>query len=92
MSLSSLARMVMVETIMMMMTIMVIDDVNNDTPEEPDETKQLGKAEDTKGSPSVEKLEAREPVLCRVLDRRQDNHCFHINFVTDYTMPLGCPS
>ena len=92
MSLSSLARMVMVETIMMMMTIMVIDDVNNDMPEEPDETKQLGKPEDTKGSPSVEKLEAREPVLCRVLDRRQDNHCFHINFVTDYTMLLGCLS
>ena len=58
MRLSSLARMVMVETIMMMMTIMVIDDVNNDTPEEPDETKQLGKAEDAKSSPSVEKLEA----------------------------------
>ena len=82
----------MVETIMMMMTIMVIDDVNNDMPEEPDETKQLGKPEDAKSSPSVEKLEAREPVLCRVLDRRQDNHCFHINFVTDYTMLLGCPS
>ena len=67
----------MVETIMMMMTIMVIDDVNNDTPEEPDETKQLGKAEDAKGSPSVEKLEAREPVLCRVLTKRQDNQLCH---------------
>ena len=53
----------MVETIVMMMTIMVIDDVNNDTPEEPDETQQLGKAEDAKSSPSVEKLEAREPVF-----------------------------
>ena len=92
MSLSSLARMVMVETIMMMMTIMVVDYVNNDTPEEPDETKQLGKAEDAKSSPSVEKLEAGEPVLCRVLNRRQDNHCLHINFVIDCTMLLGCPS
>ena len=71
---------------------MVVDDVNNDTPEEPDETQQLGKAEDAKGSPSVEKLEAREPVLCRVLNRRQDNHCFHINFVTDCTMLLSRPS